>query len=165
VIKSALVTLAQTESIALTAPRGRQAWTLTPKGRTTLDTAELVLPKTFVRKLEQLIKNGVSVYIGYGIKEQPTENAFPPDEAAVKDLQRLADKYPNLTFMRLGNTHAKVLIKDSEFAAITSFNWLSFKGDPNRTFRDEQGTLLQVSDLVDQKFAELRSRFETPGIT
>lgn len=124
-----------------------------------------IVSESFIRKLEQLIKKGVNVYIGYGIKEQPTENAFPPDEAAVKDLQRLADKYPNLTFMRLGNTHAKVLIKDSEFAAITSFNWLSFKGDPNRTFRDEQGTLLQVSELVDQKFAELLSRFQSPGST
>ena len=61
--------------------------------------------------------------------------------------------------MRLGNTHAKVLIKDSEFAAITSFNWLSFKGDPNKAFRDEQGTVMQVSDLVEQKFSELVSRF------
>jgi len=61
----------------------------------------------------------------------------------------------------LGNTHAKVLIKDSEFAAITSFNWLSFKGDPHRTFRDEQGTLLQVSELVDGKFRELEPRFSS----
>ena len=28
------------------------------------------------------------------------------------------------TFVRIGNTHAKILIKDHEFAAITSFNWL-----------------------------------------
>jgi hypothetical protein len=61
--------------------------------------------------------------------------------------------------VRLGNTHAKVLIKDSDFAAVTSFNWLSFKGDPNRTFRDEQGTLLQEQGLVDQKFNELAGRF------
>jgi len=63
----------------------------------------------------------------------------------------------------LGNTHAKVLIKDSEFAAVTSFNWLSFKGDPHRTFRDEQGTLLQVSELVEGKFRDLEPRFACPN--
>ncbi len=34
------------------------------------------------------------------------------------------------------------LIKDNEFAAVTSFNWLSFKGDPKHDFRDKQGVLL-----------------------
>jgi hypothetical protein len=120
----------------------------------------MVVNDVFVRKLEQLLRNGVQVYIGYGISEQPTENPHPPDEAAVKDLQRLATRYSNFIFMRLGNTHAKVLIKDSEFAAITSFNWLSFKGDPNKAFRDEQGTVMQVPDLVEQKFSELISRFQ-----
>ena len=43
---------------------------------------------------------------------------------------------------------------------MTSFNWLSFKGDPDRTFRDEQGVLLQEPGLVDQKFNELVMRFD-----
>jgi len=113
----------------------------------------------FIRSLERLLKSGVKVFIGYGISEQVTENPQPQDKAAVKELQKLAARYSHFTFTRLGNTHAKVLIKDSEFAAITSFNWLSFKGDPNRTFRDEQGTLLQAPGLVDQKFSELVTRF------
>ena len=62
-----------------------------------------------------------------------------------------------------GNTHAKVLIKDRDFAAITSFNWLSFAGDPNRTFRDEQGILLRRPELVEQKFSELEPRFRVPA--
>jgi hypothetical protein len=49
--------------------------------------------------------------------------------------------------------------KDSEFAATTSFNWLSLKGDPNRTFRDEQGVLITKAPEVDRKFNELVSRF------
>jgi hypothetical protein len=118
-----------------------------------------VVDREFVRKLEQLLSNRVNVYIGYGIKEQPTTNMPYQDAAAVDDLQRLSDKYPTFIFKRLGNTHAKVLIKDGEFAAVTSFNWLSFKGDPHRTFRDEQGTLLQVPQLVDGKFNELVPRF------
>ena len=122
-----------------------------------------VVNDAFIRKLEQLLRKGVRAYIGYGINEQTTANISAPDEAAVDQLKALAVKYPNFTFKRLGNTHAKVLIKDSDFAAITSFNWLSFKGDPNRTFRDEQGTLLQVSELVNQKFLELEPRFAVAG--
>jgi len=63
--------------------------------------------------------------------------------------------------VRLGNTHAKVLIKDSEFLAVTSFNWLSFRGDPGRTFRDEQGTLVQQPEYVDNKFDERVTRVKT----
>ena len=119
-----------------------------------------VVTQDFIKRLDHLLAGGVQVYIGYGIKEQVTQDALPQDLAAVQQLADLGKKFPNFCFKRLGNTHAKVLIKDSEFAAVTSFNWLSFKGDPNRTFRDEQGTLLQKSDLVDQKFAELADRFE-----
>jgi hypothetical protein len=122
-----------------------------------------VVDQAFVRKLEQLLANGVKIYIGYGINEQPTANASFQDAAAVNDLKNLSNKYPTFTFKRLGNTHAKVLIKDSEFAAVTSFNWLSFKGDPHRTFRDEQGTLLQVSELVEGKFRDLEPRFACPN--
>ncbi|HLM81991.1 MAG TPA: hypothetical protein VK302_15400 [Terriglobales bacterium] len=45
VIKSALAGLAQTDSIALTAPRGKQTWTLTSKGKATIETAEMVIPE------------------------------------------------------------------------------------------------------------------------
>jgi hypothetical protein len=81
--------------------------------------------------------------------------------AAIEGLRKLKDKYLNFSFVRFGNTHAKVLIKDHDFAAVTSFNWLSFKGDPNRPLRDEQGTLHQSREKVDQKFAELLPRFDS----
>ena len=123
-----------------------------------------IVNETFIRRLERLLAAGVCVYIGYGISEQPTENPLPQDAAAVAELQAVAAKYPDFCLRRLGNTHAKVLIKDSEFAAITSFNWLSFKGDPRRTFRDEQGTLLQGSHLVNQKFTELEPRFTSSDV-
>jgi hypothetical protein len=42
---------------------------------------------------------------------------------------------------------------------VTSFNWLSFRGDPDKTFRDEQGTLIQQAEHVDNKFNELVKRF------
>jgi len=60
---------------------------------------------------------------------------------------------------RFGDSHAKVLIADSDFAVVTSFNWLSFLGDPSRTFRDERGMLVRRTDIVDQAASALLSRF------
>ena len=125
--------------------------------------AAKVVNRDFVRRLEQLLERRGSVYIGYGISTDETQDLHPRDRAAREDLRQLADKYSNFYFVRLGNTNAKILIKDSEFAAVTSFNWLSFKGDPRRVFRDEQGVLIQEPGLVDQKFDELILRFNNPN--
>jgi phosphatidylserine/phosphatidylglycerophosphate/cardiolipin synthase-like enzyme len=119
-----------------------------------------VVNHEFLKRLEELLHRQVAVYIGYGMSDEETHDLFPKDRAARGALHQLARKYGNCCFVRLGNTHAKVLIKDSDFAVVTSFNWLSFKGDPDRTFRDEQGILLQEPELVDQKFNELVVRFD-----
>ena len=118
-----------------------------------------VVTRSFLEKLEQLLRRKVAVYLGYGISQNETTNLSIADQSAIRRLKDLANLYPAFQFKRLGDTHAKVLIKDEEFAAITSFNWLSFKGDPQRTFRDEQGTLLTKPELVNKKFDELLVRF------
>lgn len=121
-----------------------------------------IVTKDFIRNVEELLRRNVAVYIGYGIAEEHKTKARAKDIAAVESLRKLRDRYPHyFSFIRFGNTHAKVLIKDHDFAAITSFNWLSFKGDANRPLRDEQGTLYQSRNKVDQKFDELLPRFNT----
>ncbi|MGE2834682.1 hypothetical protein [Mycobacterium sp. SMC-4] len=60
--------------------------------------------------------------------------------------------------MRLKNTHAKILIYDGIWIN-TSFNWLSFRGD--RTFRMEEGTLVQIPSEVDKAFAQYVGVLET----
>jgi len=114
-----------------------------------------VVDADFLKHFEGLLKRGVSATIGHGISPNTRKNPHPNDVAAKAKLEALSKRYSNFKFVRLGNTHAKVLIKDHEFAAISSFNWLSYKGDPNRTFRDEQGTLYQRRDLVDKKFEDV----------
>ena len=57
------------------------------------------------------------------------------------------------------DTHAKVLVKDSDFFVITSFNWLSFRGDPSKAFREEWGTIVRDPPLVDDFYAEIIKRF------
>jgi hypothetical protein len=118
-----------------------------------------VVDSDFLKDLEQLLRKGLSVYVGHGITPNTTKNPHPNDVAAKGKLEALSRRFSNFQFIRLGNTHAKVLIKDHDFAAVGSFNWLSFKGDPSRTFRDEQGILLQRKDLVDQKFDEVIQQF------
>lgn len=121
-----------------------------------------VVNSDFLKKLEVLLQKSVNVFIGYGTSAEKdnTENLYDTDRLALEKLRLLGQRYPNFRFKRLGNTHAKVLLKDSEFVAVTSFNWLSFRGDPDKTFRDEQGTLVQQSEHVENKFNELSKRFE-----
>ena len=88
------------------------------------------------------------------------ESEEKSDKSALEALQRLMLRYETFWISRLGDTHAKVLVSDRKYAIVTSFNWLSFRGDPNRTFRDEQGTMVRIPELIDQKFDYLLSRLE-----
>jgi phosphatidylserine/phosphatidylglycerophosphate/cardiolipin synthase-like enzyme len=119
-----------------------------------------IVTKKFLRQLEAVLKRGAQVHIGHGIAPNSTK-ARSADVTAKQAIESLAGRYSNLHFIRLGNTHAKILIKDHDFAAVTSFNWLSFGGDPNQAYRDEQGVLLQKQDLVDAKYDEVIKQFPT----
>jgi hypothetical protein len=102
--------------------------------------------KQFLVDFENLLKRGVRVYIGYGLGEEDNDKKFPVDIEAEKRIQQLASQYKNnFQLQRLGDTHAKILISDTKFAVTTSFNWLSFRGASDRTFRDERGTLVSDS--------------------
>jgi hypothetical protein len=124
-----------------------------------------VVNGVFLSDLEERLKRGVKVYIGWGMAEDTkVEDADPePLEA----LEKLARRYGNFSFVWFGNTHAKILISDQKFAVATSFNWLSFKGDPRRKFREERGILVKDPRVVDAQFEAIIPRFaaphETPG--
>jgi hypothetical protein len=113
----------------------------------------------FIKNLENTLRRGVQVFVGYGISGGDEHTKPIEQNPGLKQLIHLSTKHANLVMKRLGNTHAKVLIKDSEFAALTSFNWLSFKGDPNRAFRDEQGVMINDAREVNAKFEDLEARF------
>ena len=66
--------------------------------------------------------------------------------------------YPNFVLKRLGDTHAKILVVDDRFVIVTSFNWLSYKGDPNLPFRDERGTLVTVKAEIDRIYTDYLDR-------
>ncbi len=118
----------------------------------------------FCGALEELLKQGVDVYIGYGLVDggPKASKEKPPITFAAKErLESLQSKYPKFRLKLLGDTHAKILLSDTAFAISGSFNWLSFKGDPNKKFRDEQGFLVSNPTLVEQKFQDQVKLFST----
>lgn len=104
-----------------------------------------------------MLQRGAKAYVGYGIA--PKENYNESAIQAERTLKKLADKYENFTLVKFGDTHSKVLLRDNKFVVLSSFNWLSFKGDPNRTFRDEAGFYVAIPERVDEVFQRYISRF------
>ncbi len=120
-----------------------------------------VVDRDFFKLLREVLARNVNVYIGYGISDDDPR-ASNADRDVEQRLESLAKKHENFVFKRMGDTHAKVLICDDSFCVTGSFNWLSFKGDADRTFRDEQSTLVEQADHIDGVFNENCKRFTGP---
>lgn len=97
--------------------------------------------------IESATKRKTRVIIGYGISEKEDS-----DKWIIKSLNNIKKKNHGeyLELIRLSNTHEKVLIKDNDYMVITSFNWLSFKGDPKRGFRQETGYYTESKEAISQ---------------
>lgn len=117
-----------------------------------------VVSDGFVRAVRKAIGRGVTFYVGYGLGESDDGEA-EWDKAARLELERVAKESDRFILKRLGDTHAKVLIKDSDFFVISSFNWLSFRGNPHQTFREEWGTYVGVRDVVEEYANRMLERF------
>lgn len=120
--------------------------------------ARVVTPE-FIKRLDRLCSRGVAVTIGYGLGKKDQDER-PPDARAREALEALNERFANCVVQRLGDTHAKVLIKDRDFYVITSFNWLSFQGERDRTFREELGALVPIIQQVDSFYERCLQRFD-----
>lgn len=106
--------------------------------------------------IEKAVERNTKVIIGYGISEKKDS-----DEWVIQKLIGIRDTKKNghnLQLISLNNTHEKVLISDDNFMVITSFNWLSFKGDPNRGFRQETGIYTEAKDCINDMKHNLSER-------
>ncbi|MBW7934063.1 MAG: hypothetical protein H3C62_10750 [Gemmatimonadaceae bacterium] len=112
------------------------------------------------------IRRGVRVRIGWGFsdatRDQPKEKASEEmitylEQKVRAESSQSGESRGSLQAVRLGNSHEKVLIADTHFAVVTSFNWLSFLGDPRRKHRREKGLRIAVPATVKQ----LRTEFES----
>ena len=115
-----------------------------------------VVNEEFLTALESCLDRGVAVTIGYGINKRKPEDGCDPN--ALSRLSLLADRFENFTLAPLGDSHAKVLVLDHRHVVLTSFNWLSFRGDPSRAFRDERGFLVAIPAEIDKAYESLMSR-------
>ncbi|MHC5833002.1 MAG: phospholipase D-like domain-containing protein, partial [Nostoc sp.] len=88
-----------------------------------------VVDQEFLEMLEATLNRKIQVYIFYGIKGSNQQN----DPSSIKKLEELSNKYKNLRFKKVKNTHRKILVCDNKFGIVTSFNFLSFRADPNLT--------------------------------
>jgi hypothetical protein len=117
-----------------------------------------VVDEAFLRRIEQACSRGVNISLGFGLGNAD-EGEREWDADARRALEGIASRSNQLHMKRLGNTHAKVLIKDREFFVITSFNWLSFRGNPSKPFRDEWGTMVRDPAVVEEYYLEMMKRF------
>lgn len=126
-----------------------------------------VVNDELIGRMRKTLDRGVELWIAYGIKPEGgyrSKAKGEGDREAERKLRRLEEDYPQLFHMvRLGDTHAKVLVCDSRFSIVTSFNWLSFRGDDTLDFRDERGYYVGLSAKVDELFETYRARFNGRG--
>lgn len=122
-----------------------------------------VVDNAFIGRLRRTLDRNVDVYIGYGIGEDRKEGRHPKaverDKHALGELRRVAEQYANFHLADFGGTHAKVLACDARFSVVTSFNWLSFRGDRRLRFRDERGMYVGIPEQVNALFDEYAPRF------
>lgn len=116
-----------------------------------------VVNDDFMKMLTECLSREVQVTIAYGIGKRDLGEK-DQDKQARESLEALARAFPNFRFVRKGNTHAKVLLLDDRFFVTTSFNWLSFRGDPNQPMREEEGTLIADPQAVEAYYRSLLSR-------
>ena len=114
----------------------------------------------FIDDLEDRIKKGVRVDIAFGYrKTDPKKGEYRGcHEEALQKLYSLMKKYPQkMAVHELIHTHAKVLIFDN-VEIVGSFNWLSFKGDPKRTYCFETSKYIEDSSNADISYTQLIAR-------
>lgn len=114
------------------------------------------LNNEIIGRIERALQRRTRVILGYGISEKKDNDKWILNQ--LRNIQHKRSYGKNLMLIRLSNTHEKVLIKDNEYMVITSFNWLSFKGDPNRGFRQETGYYTESKEAIRQMKDNLSNR-------
>lgn len=113
-----------------------------------------VVNTSFIGKLTSCLERGVNVRIEYGIG-RVDRNEKDSDKSARGHLESLSKTYENFSLIKRGNSHAKVLLVDDKYFVTTSFNWLSFRGDPDQPFREEWGTYVEGAEIVNAYYNTL----------
>ena len=116
------------------------------------------------RWVAEAVGRGVRVRIGWGFSDAERDLAKEEASRGLADhLTEYVDRRSNgrggaggLEIVRLGDTHEKVLIADSNFCVVSSFNWLSFRPNPRQAMRRETGVRIGIPAHV----AAMRTHYE-----
>lgn len=105
------------------------------------------LDNQILNLIDKAVQRNTKVIIGYGISQKKDSDKWILDRLNGIQSKKFGK---NLVIIALNNTHEKVLIKDNDFMVITSFNWLSFKGDFQKGFRQETGYYTESKEAISQ---------------
>jgi hypothetical protein len=119
---------------------------------------DAVLNQIRLVKIKTIVERGVEVFIGYGLGEDDKPGRDKGDRA-IEFLEQLAKRNRNLHFHELGDTHAKILLVDDQYAVVGSFNWLSFEGSARRDFREEMSFRTNKKAEIERLFQRYVKRF------
>jgi hypothetical protein len=118
-----------------------------------------VVNDDMISKLEHLMRSKVAVTIAFGFHDasNPHELKRRDDARILNKLLALSRRYSNFEFRWMGLTsdkginHSKIFVSDSIYIA-GSFNWLSFKGAADRTYRKEDSEMRTKKEVVDARY-------------
>ena len=106
---------------------------------------KLVLDGGFMTNLDAMLRRrGVTAHIAY-----PAAGEHDPE--GIRQLRALAAQRTNLTVTPVDGDISPVLIYDDVWVN-TNFSWLAYRGDPTRTYRREEGTLVRIADRVGKEY-------------
>lgn len=100
-------------------------------------------------RMERAAKHRVRIRIGYGISTEERGAEADRNGRSAREVidmvRRLTYGVPSgsIEFLNVRGTHEKLLIVDESYAVVSSFNWLSYRGELDREFRRETGVILR----------------------
>jgi hypothetical protein len=112
-----------------------------------------VVNNKFLERLERLLnKPNFHATIAWHYEDRREQRDSP---RAIRALLKLATKYSKFHFIKIASTHAKILLKDSEYYISSSFNWLSYRGDRGTQLRMEIGEKRDEPQVVNSRFRSI----------
>jgi phosphatidylserine/phosphatidylglycerophosphate/cardiolipin synthase-like enzyme len=106
------------------------------------------------RLIAAAVARGVHVRIGYGMgrernRVEDNRNYHNVQEVKLALRRLIAPEHASrLAWCQTTGTHQKILVCDRAFAVAGSFNWLSYRGDRDDSYRSETGILVRQPDQV-----------------
>ncbi len=118
-----------------------------------------VVDDAFLSLLEDRVKRGVHVLIGYGIGRDKRREDRPVPPALIQRMSAIqtAEGTPGIIAEWLGNSHAKEIVIDQKIHLSGSHNWLSYRGD--RFPRGETVYQVTIPGEVEKAYNHLAQRF------